>query len=156
MDQSYERAAEYYEAAARQGHADAQYNLGQMYRKGQGVDQSYERVGFQSLRVSGAHELRRYLTFAEASGMFVADATAADGGCAHCSLLSDTIYSKMLPKYVELERKNADGPVVSVSSFRRARTILGALRALFTSCRRSTPLKTLFACGTQTTSSFEF
>ena len=42
VDQSYERAAEYYEAAATQGHSDAQYNLGVLYANGQGVEQSNE------------------------------------------------------------------------------------------------------------------
>ena len=42
VDQSYERAAEYYEAAARQGYADAQFNLGALYANGQGVEQSFE------------------------------------------------------------------------------------------------------------------
>ena len=40
VDQSYERAAEYYEAAARQGYASAQNNLGNLYANGQGVEQS--------------------------------------------------------------------------------------------------------------------
>jgi TPR repeat protein len=44
VDQNYERAAEYYEAAARQGMAIAQNNLGILYANGQGVDQSYERA----------------------------------------------------------------------------------------------------------------
>ena len=42
VDQNYERAVEYYEAAARQGHADAQFNLGLLQARGQGVKQSYE------------------------------------------------------------------------------------------------------------------
>jgi len=42
VDQSYERAAEYYEPAARQGHTDAQFNLGALYANGQGVEQSNE------------------------------------------------------------------------------------------------------------------
>ena len=44
FDQSYQRAAELYEMAARQGHAVAQYNLGQMYYLGQGFEQSYEKA----------------------------------------------------------------------------------------------------------------
>jgi len=44
VDQSYQRAAELRELAARQGHATAQYNLGVMYANGLGVDQSYERA----------------------------------------------------------------------------------------------------------------
>ena len=36
------RAEKYYKAAARQGHADAQYNLGALYANGLGVDISYE------------------------------------------------------------------------------------------------------------------
>ena len=44
VDQSYERAAEYYKAAARQGNADAQYNLGCLYSNGQGVERSYEKA----------------------------------------------------------------------------------------------------------------
>jgi len=44
VDQSYERAKEYYEAAARQGYADAQFNLGCLYYNSQGVEQSFERA----------------------------------------------------------------------------------------------------------------
>jgi len=44
VEQSYQRAAELYELAARQGHASAQYALGVLYQHGQGVDQSYERA----------------------------------------------------------------------------------------------------------------
>ena len=33
------KAFEWYEEAAKQGRADAQYNLGLMYERGQGVDQ---------------------------------------------------------------------------------------------------------------------
>ena len=42
VDQSYERAAEYFEAAAKQGHAGAQFNLGALYKNGQGVEQSFD------------------------------------------------------------------------------------------------------------------
>ena len=42
VDQSYERAAEYFKAAAKQGHAGAQFNLGALYEHGQGVEQSFE------------------------------------------------------------------------------------------------------------------
>ena len=45
VDQSYERAAEYFEAAALQGLSRAQYNpwnLGIFFGKGQGVEQSFE------------------------------------------------------------------------------------------------------------------
>ena len=42
LDQSYERAKEYFEAAARQGYAKAQYDLGRSYVTGEGVEQSYE------------------------------------------------------------------------------------------------------------------
>ena len=38
----YEREEEYWEAAARQGTADAQYNLGALYACGKGVEQSIE------------------------------------------------------------------------------------------------------------------
>ena len=44
FEQSYQRAAELYELSASQGWANAQFNLGNMYRKGQGVDQNYERA----------------------------------------------------------------------------------------------------------------
>ena len=37
----YVTAAREYRKAAEQGHAEAQYNLGVMYRKGEGVPQSY-------------------------------------------------------------------------------------------------------------------
>jgi len=43
VDQSYERAAEYYEVAARQGHASAQNNLGTVYANGLGVEQSLKQ-----------------------------------------------------------------------------------------------------------------
>jgi nicotinamidase-related amidase len=68
------------------------------------VDVRLSTVGEKLTLRSGAHELRRYLTFAEASGMFVDEKN--DDSCAHCSLLSETIYSKMLPKYAALEAKN--------------------------------------------------
>jgi TPR repeat protein len=42
VNQSYERAIEYYEAAANQGAADAQNNLGALYANGHGVEQSNE------------------------------------------------------------------------------------------------------------------
>ena len=40
MDVDYKKAFEWYEKAAEQGFAGAQYNLGAMYEVGQGVDQS--------------------------------------------------------------------------------------------------------------------
>ena len=43
-EQSYERAAEWYEKAARQGLAVAMNSLGFLYEEGQGVPQSYERA----------------------------------------------------------------------------------------------------------------
>ena len=42
VDQSYERAAEYYEAAAKQGCARAQFSLGRFYAMGQDVEVSDE------------------------------------------------------------------------------------------------------------------
>ena len=39
VEQSYERAKEYYEQAAHLGHANAQFNLGCLYTNGQGVEQ---------------------------------------------------------------------------------------------------------------------
>ena len=58
VDQSYERAAEYYEAAARQGMAGAQLNLGALYANGQGVEQSIEtaRVWFMKSTEQGEEE----------------------------------------------------------------------------------------------------
>ena len=44
VDQSDERAKEYYEAAAKQGHAGAQCNLGILYYSGQGVEESNEKA----------------------------------------------------------------------------------------------------------------
>ena len=44
VNQSYERAVEYYKAAARQGYAMAQLNLGNRYVQGQGVKQSNEKA----------------------------------------------------------------------------------------------------------------
>lgn len=40
----YEAAVKWYKRAAEQGHASAQYNLGEMYFKGQGVTQDYTRA----------------------------------------------------------------------------------------------------------------
>ena len=42
VDVNYKKAIEWYEKAVEQGHADAQYNLGFMYIKGQGVDELQE------------------------------------------------------------------------------------------------------------------
>jgi TPR repeat protein len=40
----YDKALEYYQKAADQGHANAQYNLGGMYGKGQGVGQDFREA----------------------------------------------------------------------------------------------------------------
>jgi uncharacterized protein len=37
VDRDYQQAAEWFSRAAEQGHADAQYNLGELYNKGRGV-----------------------------------------------------------------------------------------------------------------------
>ena len=39
VDVNYEKAFEWWEKAAKQGEAEAQYNLGSMYENGHGVDQ---------------------------------------------------------------------------------------------------------------------
>ena len=44
MPQDYGRALKWYRAAAEQGDADAQFNLGFMYHKGQGTPQDYARA----------------------------------------------------------------------------------------------------------------
>jgi TPR repeat protein len=44
VEQSYEKAFEYYEQAAQQGDTSAMAHLGVMYANGLGVDQSYERA----------------------------------------------------------------------------------------------------------------
>ena len=44
VEQSYEKAIEYYTMAAKQGNADAQFNLGFMYRNGEGVKRSYKKA----------------------------------------------------------------------------------------------------------------
>ena len=44
VDVDYKKAFEWWEKAAEQGHADAQYNLGVMYELGHGVDQSDSRA----------------------------------------------------------------------------------------------------------------
>ncbi len=41
MPQDYAKAVKWYRMAAEQGNASAQYNLGAMYGKGQGVPQDY-------------------------------------------------------------------------------------------------------------------
>ncbi len=40
----YEKAVELYKKSAEQGNATAQYNLGNMYNKGQGVKQDYNKA----------------------------------------------------------------------------------------------------------------
>ena len=44
VQQSSAKAAELYERAARQGHADAQFHLGAMYAHGHGVKKSHEKA----------------------------------------------------------------------------------------------------------------
>ena len=44
VEQSYEKAAEWYLKAAEQGYANAQYNLGLMYENGRSVKQSFEKA----------------------------------------------------------------------------------------------------------------
>ena len=55
VDQSYERAKEYFEAAVRQGMADAQYSLGGLYYNGEGVKKSKKsaRVWFTKAAEQG-------------------------------------------------------------------------------------------------------
>ena len=44
VDVNYKKAIEWYEKAAEQGDAQAQYNLGSMYYNGQGVDVNYKKA----------------------------------------------------------------------------------------------------------------
>ena len=44
VEQSYEQAMEYYQLAAGQGAASAQYSVGSLYYNGHGVEQSYEEA----------------------------------------------------------------------------------------------------------------
>ena len=44
VEQSYSKAAYWWEKAAEQGHSDAQFNLGVCYSKGEGVEQSYSKA----------------------------------------------------------------------------------------------------------------
>jgi TPR repeat protein len=44
VEQSYERAVEYYEPAAHLGHVKAQYNLGHMYYNGDGVEKDIAKT----------------------------------------------------------------------------------------------------------------
>jgi TPR repeat protein len=44
VEQSYEKAVEYYTMAAEQGHPCGQCILGSMFYNGQGVEQSYEKA----------------------------------------------------------------------------------------------------------------
>ena len=78
------------------GEGDAVYRVGPWF-----VDVRQSTVGEKLTMRSGAHELRRYLTFAEASGVF----EAAASGCALC----DTIYAKKLPEYAALEASRVCG-----------------------------------------------
>ena len=55
VEQSYEKAAEWFLKAAEQGFADAQCNLGDMYDNGTGVEESDEkaREGYQKAADQG-------------------------------------------------------------------------------------------------------
>ena len=44
VPQDFQKAAEWYQKAAEQGHAKAQFNLGVMYANGEGVSQNYEEA----------------------------------------------------------------------------------------------------------------
>ena len=44
VEQSYAKAAEWWQKAAKQGYVQAQYNLGVMYANGTGVEQSDEKA----------------------------------------------------------------------------------------------------------------
>jgi TPR repeat protein len=44
VEQSYEKAKEYYEQAAQLGHAEAQFNLGVMYYHGQGIETNMNKT----------------------------------------------------------------------------------------------------------------
>ena len=44
VEQNYAKAVEYYQLAADQGYANAQFNLGIIYEEGQGVEQNYAKA----------------------------------------------------------------------------------------------------------------
>lgn len=44
IEQSYEKAREWYKKAAEQGNSDAQFKLANIYEEGQGVQQSFEKA----------------------------------------------------------------------------------------------------------------
>ena len=46
MSQNYKKAIGWYQKAAEQGYASAQYNLGVMYNDGKGVPQNYQKAYF--------------------------------------------------------------------------------------------------------------
>ena len=61
----YEKATDYYKLAAEQGHDIAQFNLGDMYENGKGVEQSYTKAAewYCKAAEQGNHEAQRQLGY---------------------------------------------------------------------------------------------
>ena len=61
----YDKATDYYKLAAEQGHDVAQYNLGNMYENGKGVEQSYAKAAewYCKAAEQGNHEAQRQLGY---------------------------------------------------------------------------------------------
>ena len=69
VPQDYKKAIEWYQKAAEQGHADAQYNLGWIYEKGRGVSADnykalewYEKAAVQGVAMAqeGIDRVKRF------------------------------------------------------------------------------------------------
>ena len=63
VEQDYRRAAQWYEKAAAQGHAQAQYQLGSLYREGLGVEENDEEAEkwWQRAAAQGVAQAHRQL-----------------------------------------------------------------------------------------------
>ena len=80
VDQSYEKAKEYFEAAASRGYVDAQKCLGSMNRDGLGVDQNYEKAK-EYFEAAASHAEAQYnlgVLYANGQGVEESNETARE------------------------------------------------------------------------------
>ena len=96
----YERAAEYYEAAARQGLAGAQYNLGLLYANGQGVEQSNEtarELWMKSAEQGFENAIKALQRLDEIEGRTTPSFIPKPIECANCYRPHDPLENKLRP-----------------------------------------------------------
>ena len=100
VDQNYERAKEYYEAAAKQGYSVAQLNLGGLYYNGKGVEQSFETARewwMKAVEQGGESSIRNLQILDEQEGRTTPSFVPKPFECGSCYRPHDPSENKLRP-----------------------------------------------------------